>query len=287
MSTITAETPIFTTRFAPSPSGLLHKGHAYSALLAYKIAIENKGRFLVRIEDIDTGRCKPAFTQAILADLKWLGLTWEEPVRIQSENFTDYEAALDMLKKLDVVYPCFCTRKEIQDEISSSKRAPHGPDGPLYPGTCRHLDKNIRAHAIANGRPHAWRLNLSKALTHITTPLVWHEQCHGLIPAQPDLLGDCILARKDTPTSYHLSVVVDDALQGVTHIVRGEDLYYATHLHVVLQQLLGLPTPQYQHHALLMDETGVRYAKRNKAVTLQSIRENGIDSASLKASLGF
>ncbi|MFC4348898.1 tRNA glutamyl-Q(34) synthetase GluQRS [Kordiimonas lipolytica] len=267
------------TRFAPSPTGRLHKGHAYSALLAYHRAREEGGRFLLRIEDIDTVRCRNEFVDGIFEDLKWLGLTWEEPVRRQSEHFSDYQTALDRLKAMGVVYPCFCTRKDIQREIEAAESAPHGPDGPIYPGICRG-----RADAVpllAEGKPHAWRLDLKAALEHIGEPLSWHDEIKGEVTAKPEELGDVVLARKDTPTSYHLSVVVDDTLQHITHIIRGEDLFHATHIHVVLQKLLGYPTPIYHHHGLLLDEHGERFAKRNKSVTLESLRARDIDPEAL------
>jgi glutamyl-Q tRNA(Asp) synthetase len=273
--------PRFVTRFAPSPTGRLHKGHAYSALAAYKAANDAGGRFLLRVEDIDTTRCKAEFTAGIYEDLAWLGLKWEQPVRIQSEHFGDYQAALDQLKDRGLAYPCFCTRKDIQSEIARSKSAPHGPDGPIYPGICKGLTKDQVSKKLAAGDVHAWRLDLTAALQMIDEPLVWQDQKKGTITATPEELGDVVLARKDTPTSYHLSAVVDDALQHVSHIVRGEDLYHATHIHVVLQHLLGLPTPSYYHHGLLVDEKGERFAKRNKSVTLESLRAAGQDPTAL------
>lgn len=275
------------TRFAPSPTGLLHKGHAYSALMAFQSAQRTGGRFLLRIEDIDTTRCKPEFTDAIYEDLAWLGMAWEKPVRIQSEHFPDYAAALERLKDMGVVYPCFCTRKDIQAEIAKSPSAPHGPDGPIYPGTCRTLSTNGREARIAAGEAHAWRLDLKAALALTGHDLSWEDEYKGLVKATPKELGDVVLARKDTPTSYHLSVVHDDALQGVTHIVRGEDLWHATHIHVVLQKLLGYPPPTYSHHGLLTDEHGKRFAKRDKALTLRAIRESGVSADELMRSLGL
>lgn len=280
---MTETQPSFVTRFAPSPTGRLHKGHAYSALLAYERAQAEGGRFLLRIEDIDTTRCKADFTDGIYEDLAWLGLRWEKPVRIQSQHFADYLSALDRLKDMGVAYPCFCTRKDIRREIAAADSAPHGPDGPVYPGTCR--GRPDADAMITAGMPHAWRLDLSAALAHINAPLVWHDEIKGEIAATPKELGDIVLARKDTPTSYHLSVVVDDALQGVTQIIRGEDLWHATHIHVVLQRLLGLPTPTYHHHGLLLDEHGQRFAKRNKSVTLECLRESGMDAAALLTTL--
>jgi len=277
--------PAYVTRFAPSPTGRLHKGHAYSALMAYRAAEKNGGRFLLRIEDIDPTRCKPEFTDGIYEDLAWLGLTWEEPVRQQSQHFAEYQAALDTLEAMGVIYPCFCTRKDIQAEIARSKRAPHGPDGPLYPRLCHTKKDTDRDHLIKSGAPHAWRLDLPAALDHIAAPLVWHDEIKGDVQATPEALGDVVLARKDTPTSYHLSVVVDDALQGVTHIVRGEDLFHATHIHIVLQKLLGLPTPIYRHHKLLTDKQGQRFAKRNKSATLAQMRSMGLSPTELLAGL--
>jgi len=279
------KTKKFVTRFAPSPTGLLHKGHAYSALLAYQYARANDGEFILRIEDIDQGRCRPEFLDAIFEDLAWLGLTWSTPVRIQSGHFTDYQKALQTLKDRDIAYPCFCTRKDIQKEISRAPSAPHGPDGAIYPGTCRTINKAQATARIEAGDTHAWRLNLAAALAVTGKDLVWHDEIRGEIAAAPDLLGDVILARKDTPTSYHLSVVCDDALQGVTHIIRGEDLFHATHIHVVLQKLLGLPTPIYHHHKLLTDSEGKRYAKRDKAQTLAQTRADGVEAEALIRSI--
>lgn len=275
----------FVTRFAPSPTGYLHKGHAYSALLAYKAARQAGGRFILRIEDIDTGRCKPEFTDTIYEDLAWLGIKWEEPVRIQSEHFDDYQQVLDRLKGQKLVYPCFCTRRDIQTEIAKSPSAPHRPDGPLYPGTCRNLSADERETRIKAGEAHAWRLGLMKALDVTGTLPDWVDTAAGPIKTDPEQLGDIVLARKDTPTSYHLSVVVDDGLQGITHIVRGKDLMHTTHIHVVLQKLLDLPTPTYHHHDLLLDETGQRFAKRNKSATLRSMRENRVRANTLEAEL--
>lgn len=285
MASQTAVQPGFVTRFAPSPTGLLHKGHAYSALQACRAAKATNGRFLLRIEDIDTTRCRPEFTEAIFEDLAWLGLTWEKPVRIQSRHFDDYRSALLRLKDLGIVYPCFCTRKQIQAEIARSPSAPHGPDGPLYPGTCRNKSTDERQLRLQTGDAHAWRLNLTEALSVTGHRLTWIDTEKGEIAATPQKLGDVVLARKDTPTSYHLSVVVDDGLQGITHIVRGEDLWHATPIHVVLQKLLDLPTPIYSHHKLLTDENGKRFAKRDKALTLRAMRESGISPDALISSL--
>ncbi len=269
------------TRFAPSPTGLLHKGHAYSALMAYNYAQKHNGTFILRIEDIDTTRCKPEFIDAIYEDLHWLGIRWQSPVRVQSDHMDDYQATLNTLQKLGIAYPCFCTRKDIQKEIENAGNAPHGPEGIIYPGICRNLSLNEQSSRIADREAHAWRLNLEKALNTINQEIHWYDELHGSQMAHPRELGDIVLSRKDTPTSYHLSVTTDDALQGITHIVRGDDLFHATHIHVVLQKLLGLHQPRYIHHPLLTDKTGKRFAKRDKAETLKSIRASGISAAQL------
>lgn len=271
------------TRFAPSPTGRLHIGHAYSALFAYEKAKDHNGRFILRIEDIDAERCHLEFTEGIYEDLRWLGLEWEEPVRLQSEHMDDYTAALGKLESAELLYPCFCTRKDIREEIERAGGAPHGPEGPLYPGTCRHLDSDERAEMITGETPYALRLDLERALEHIHhAPLFFHDHAQGDIQAAPEILGDAVLARKDCPTSYHLSVCVDDALQGITCVTRGEDLLYATHLHRLLQELLGLPLPKYHHHPLLTDEKGERFAKRNKSVTLEEMRKSGSTASNIK-----
>jgi len=262
------------TRFAPSPTGRLHLGHAYSAWFAWEKALEAQGRFILRIEDIDTTRCRPEFIEGIYEDLSWLGLEWETPVRIQSEHMDTYEAMLDKLSAKDLLYPCFCTRKEILAEIEQSESAPHGPEGPLYPGTCRKLSADQRAELLAGSRPYALRLNLERA-QEMTGALTWFDRKQGELPAEPEQLGDVVLARKDIATSYHLAVVSDDALQGVTLITRGQDLFYTTHLHRLLQELLELPVPEYEHHDLVTDAEGKRLAKRDKAITLQALREAG------------
>ena len=262
------------TRFAPSPTGYLHLGHAYSALYAWRAARENGGKFLLRIEDIDTTRCKPEFTDAILEDLAWLGLDWDGAVRKQSEHFADYRAALDKLDAAGVIYPCFCTRAEIAAEIARAGGAPQGDEGPRYPGICRKLTTEERLSRIAAGADFALRLDVAKA-SAVAGPLAWDEDEHGVVKAEPERLGDVVLARKDVPTSYHLAVTVDDALQGVTLVTRGADLFTATHIHRLLQALLDLPTPHYRHHKLLTDAQGKRFAKRDKALTLRSLREAG------------
>ncbi|WP_374764759.1 tRNA glutamyl-Q(34) synthetase GluQRS [Yunchengibacter salinarum] len=274
------------TRFAPSPTGFLHKGHALSAMLAHRRARQANGLFRLRIEDIDSTRCRPAYGDAIIEDLTWLGLIWDGPVERQSDHPDRFAHALARLRERDVVYPCFCTRKTIQQEVERSVRAPHGPEGPLYPGTCRALDPASRAACLAEGHPHAWRLDVRRALNSLNAPLPpWHDELHGSQPARPDLLGDVVVARKDIATSYHLAVVVDDAAQNVTHVVRGEDLWHATHVHVLLQALLGLPQPVYHHHGLMTDAAGRRFAKRDRSATLKALREAGTDPAALLADL--
>ncbi|MFN3233516.1 MAG: tRNA glutamyl-Q(34) synthetase GluQRS [Alphaproteobacteria bacterium] len=265
------------SRFAPSPNGYLHFGHAYSALLAWRAAQGDSDRFLLRIEDIDTWRARPKFEQAIFDDLAWLGLHWEEPVRRQSEHMDDYAVALDRLKDRDLLYPCFCTRRDIQAEIDRSRSAPHGPEGFLYPGTCRNLSDAERGDRIADGEPHAMRLDTARAVEQVGA-LSWTDRKAGEIKADPESLGDVVLARKDTPTSYHLAVTVDDALQEVTLVTRGLDLFHATHIHRLLQALLDLPTPEYRHHRLIRDESGERMAKRRRSETLGQMRDRGVSA---------
>jgi len=269
------------TRFAPSPTGRLHLGHAYAALVARDMARATQGRFLLRIEDIDTSRARPEFEQAIYDDLHWLGLSWEEPVMRQSERGAAYAAAIDALRDKGLVYPCFCTRKEIEAEFRASVSAPHGPDGPLYPGTCKHLDPQEALNRNMNGEAHALRLHTDRAIEVVGKDLTFQEWGRGpegetgMISAAPDLFGDIVLARKDALASYHLSVVVDDAAQGITLITRGNDLFPATHVHRLLQALLGLQTPDYLHHGLICDESGKRLAKRHDALSIQRLRESG------------
>ena len=274
-----------TTRFAPSPTGWLHLGHAYAALFASEQAIG--GRFLIRLEDIDATRARPEYEEAIFEDLAWLGLSWEKPVRRQSDHFEDYRAALGQLETKGLLYPCFCTRREIQDEIARAGNAPQGPDGPLYPGTCRHLDADERQKRLTRGDAYALRLDVTQALQLIDTPLTFTELSRGEITADPTIFGDVVLARKDTPASYHLAVVVDDALQGISLVTRGEDLMPATHLHRLLQHLLGLPVPRWQHHRLITDESGKRLAKRDDARSLRSLREAGWTPERVREELGI
>jgi glutamyl-Q tRNA(Asp) synthetase len=274
--------PSVVTRFAPSPTGLLHLGGAYSALIARDRAREAGGRFLVRIEDADVRRCRREYETAILQDLEWLGLEWEGEVRRQSDHFSDYGHELDGLRRRGLVYPCFCSRAEIEREIAASASAPHGPpqgrsmgpDGPLYPGTCRHLAPAERKRRIAAGREFCMRLD-SAAAAATVGPYDFVDEGRGRIVGQPLLMGDFVIARKDTPISYHLAVTVDDHLQGVTLVTRGEDILPSTHAHVLLQRLLGYATPRYAHHGLITDRAGRRLAKRDHATGIRSLRESG------------
>jgi len=279
--------PPLVTRFAPSPSGYLHIGHAYSALFGWEAARMSGGRFLLRIEDIDVQRCRAEFEQSIYEDLSWLGLPWHgEPMR-QRDRLELYSAGLERLQGLRVVYPCFCTRKQIRMEVEQSGRAPHGPNAELiYPGICRDIDPSESQSRIAKGEPFAWRLDIDKALA-LTGPLQWYDCRAGSVQAQPEILGDPILARKDTPTSYHLAVVLDDHLQGVNLVTRGEDLFHATHLHRLLQALLGFEPPRYYHHNLVADSRGERLAKRNRAITLRHLRDIGRSPADIWKMLGL
>ena len=274
------------TRFAPSPTGLLHLGHAYSALFAWVCARGAGGRFLLRIEDIDRGRCRPEFTDAIRDDLAWIGLDWDGPERQQSEHFDDYAQALDRLAAIGLIYPCFCTRAAIQAEIARAGAAPHGSEGPLYPGTCRALSADERQARIAAGESYALRLDIAQAAMR-AGPLEWEDSEAGRVTADPLSHGDVVLARKDTPASYHLAVTVDDAIQGVTLVTRGRDLFGATHVHRLLQALLDLPTPRYWHHRLLTDASGKRFAKRDRSLTLRALREAGKTPAEVRAMAGI
>jgi len=273
---------VFATRFAPSPTGFLHKGHAFSALTAHEAARRADGRFILRIEDIDTARCRPEFETAIYDDLEWLGLAWETPVRRQSEHFADYEAALDRLRERGLLYRCFRTRRELA-EIQS---APHGPaeafrGGPLHP--------NEEERFLAEGRAYAWRLSLeaARAVLPNWSGLTFEDADRGVVRAMPEMAGDVVLARKDVGVAYHLAVVVDDAAQEISCVVRGEDLFGATHIQRLLQALLDLPTPSYRHHRLLTGPDGKRFAKRDRSQTLRAIREAGVSADQLRAELGF
>ena len=270
------------TRFAPSPTGELHLGSAYSAWTGWHRAREAGGTFLVRIEDIDIRRCRRAYETSILADLKWLGFDWDGEVRRQSEHFADYGKVLDQLDRQGIVYPCFCSRAAIERELAASAHAPHaqlqGPDGPLYPGTCRHLSVAERRRHIAAGHEHCLRLDCERTAAKVG-PYHFFDESLGRIEGQPRLMGDFVIARKDTPTSYHLSVTVDDHLQGVTLVTRGIDVLPSTHVHGLLQKLLGYATPQYAHHKLLTDASGHRFAKRDRGLTIRALRDRGMTSS--------
>jgi glutamyl-Q tRNA(Asp) synthetase len=269
------------TRFAPSPTGLLHLGHAYAAIIAH----ESGDDFLLRIEDIDKGRTRDAFIQAIFFDLKWLGLSWDEPTLRQSSRMGAYAQALSVLKAHGLVYPCFCTRAEIAAEIARAGEAQHGPDGPIYPGTCKHLPRGESVDRIDAGENFALRLDVEKA-AKLTGPLTFLEQGHAH-PVDALRFGDIVIARKDMPTSYHLAVVVDDAYQKVSLVTRGEDLLPATHIQRLLQALLKLPEPAYAHHPLVLDEQGRKFSKRDGAVALQALREAGATPADIRARIGL
>ncbi len=274
------------TRFAPSPTGYLHLGHAHSALVGWRTARAAGGRFLLRIEDLDGARCTPEFEAAILEDLAWLGLDWEAPPRRQSDHMADYAAALARLDAEGLLYPCFCTRKGIRAEIERASQAPHGPDGPLYPGTCRDLDADVREAHRADGRAYALRLDVAKAVAS-AGPLIWRDRERGALAADPAALGDVLLARKETATSYHLAVTLDDADQGITLVTRGEDLFHTTHVHRLLQALLGLPVPEWHHHGLITGPDGTRLAKRSDAHSIRALREAGKSPAEVRALAGF
>ncbi|MGL5165521.1 MAG: tRNA glutamyl-Q(34) synthetase GluQRS [Afipia sp.] len=281
--------PVF--RFAPSPNGFLHLGHARSALLNFDLARQSGGRLLLRIEDIDTTRCRPEYEQAIYDDLAWLGVAWEQPVRRQSDHLALYSETIDRLMRDGLLYPAFESRADIAGLVEEKDRAgawPRDPDGaPLYPGTGRQLPADERERKIRAGAAYALRLDVDAA-TARTGQLSWTEQGAGPqgetgeVPAQPEQWGDVILARKDTPTSYHLSVVVDDALQGVTHVVRGQDLFWATGVHRLLQALLGLPQPVYRHHALVLDEAGQKLSKSTRSTALRELRAGGATPADVR-----
>lgn len=282
---------MFATRFAPSPTGRLHKGHAFSALTAWTAAREAGGRFLLRIEDIDPTRCKPEFEAAIFEDLAWLGLDWETLVRRQSEHLADYAAVIDALGARGLLYRCFRTRKDILDAIGD---APHGPAEAVRPGP--HAPDE-EARLLAEGRPYAWRLSLDRAREALGDA-AWNSLSFieegagpdgetGLVRASPETAGDVVLARKDAGTAYHLAVTHDDALQGVTHVVRGQDLFEATHIQRLIQTLMGWPAPVYRHHRLLTGPDGRRYAKRDQSVTLAELRAGGLTPEALRAELGF
>ncbi|MDA9495197.1 tRNA glutamyl-Q(34) synthetase GluQRS [Bradyrhizobium sp. CCBAU 11361] len=286
--------PVF--RFAPSPNGFLHLGHAYSALLNFDRAREAGGRLLLRIEDIDATRCRPEYETAIYEDLAWLGIAWETPVRRQSEHLSDYRAALDKLSALGFVYPAFESRAEIAKLVAAREAHgpwPRDPDGaPLYTGDAKSLPAGERARLITSGAPYALRLDMAAACRRVAS-LGWNELGEGpdgergVVPARPEAWGDVILARKETPTSYHLSVVVDDALQGISEVVRGQDLFHATSVHRLLQTLLGLLEPAYRHHALIRDEAGRKLSKSSSSTGLRELRDAGASPASIRRLVGL
>ncbi|TGY90223.1 tRNA glutamyl-Q(34) synthetase GluQRS [Marinicauda algicola] len=287
----------FITRFAPSPTGLLHLGHAFSALTAYEAARAAGGRFLLRIEDIDLARCKPEFEAAIVEDLAWLGLGWESPVRRQSAHFPEYARVLESLASRGLVYRCFKTRREIAEEIG---RAPHhpgeGPEGVIYPGPAEPMSEEEEEARLAAGEAFAWRLSMRACREHLGARfdrLSFIEEGegpegeHGEVAARPETLGDVILGRKDVGTSYHLACTHDDALQGITHVIRGQDLFFATHVHALIQALMDWPAPRYRHHRLLLDEEGRRFAKRDRSLTLRALREAGETPQTIRARAGI
>jgi glutamyl-Q tRNA(Asp) synthetase len=282
--------PVF--RFAPSPNGELHLGHACSALVDFELCRRAGGRFLLRIEDIDPARCRPEYEDAIYRDLAWLGLAWEEPVRRQSEHMDDYRAATRRLQAMGLVYPSFMSRAEIAAATGDPKW-PRDPDGaPLYPGRDRDLDPATAEARIAAGAPYALRIRMDRAL-EFAGPLSWIEEGEGpngesgTVEANPTAWGDFIVARKEVPTAYHLAVVVDDAAQGVTHVVRGRDLFFATAAHVLLQKLLGLPAPHYRHHALVTDKAGRKLSKTDRDTSLRALREAGATPEDIRRMVGF
>ena len=286
--------PVF--RFAPSPNGYLHLGHAFSALLNLDLARQTSGRLLLRIEDIDLTRCKPEFETAIYEDLTWLGIVWDEPVRRQSEHLADYREALEKLSAQNLVFPSFETRGEIAKLVAqreASGRWPRDPDGaPLYPGTAKLLSSDERARLLGSDAPYALRLDMAAACAR-AGDLFWAEHGEGpdgeigAVAARPEAWGDVVLARKETPTSYHLSVVVDDALQGVTEVVRGQDLFWSTSVHRLLQQLLGLPQPAYRHHRLILDAAGGKLSKSTEATGLRELRAGGARPADIRGLVGL
>jgi glutamyl-Q tRNA(Asp) synthetase len=278
-------------RFAPSPNGFLHLGHAYSALLNEKMARDSGGWLLLRIEDIDVARCRPEYERAIYEDLAWMNAHWEEPVRRQSAHLADYARALDALRDLDLIYPCFCTRGDILGATADNPDWPRDPDGsPLYPGTCRDIEAADRRARFASGERAAWRLDMQKAVSTVG-PLTWCEydtdNATREEDAEPQAWGDVILARRDVATSYHLSVIIDDAQQGVTDVVRGKDLFASTGVHRVLQALLGRPAPRYHHHALITDASGQKLSKSRGSPTLRDLRAGGITPDEIRRSVGL
>jgi len=295
--------PVF--RFAPSPNGYLHLGHAYSALLNFDLARQGQGKFLLRIEDIDATRCRPEFEAAIYEDLGWLGISWEMPVRRQSEHFSKYREAVEKLSGLGrsglgLIYPAFESRAEIarlvtgrETDATADEPWPRDPDGAqLYPGVAKSLSAEAHRQLIEQGVPYALRLDMAAALTQVSD-LSWVEHGAGpngetgIVPARPEAWGDVILARKETPTSYHLSVVIDDALQGITDVVRGEDLFWSTSVHRLLQSLLGVSQPAYRHHRLVLDSAGQKLSKSTRSTALRELRREGATPADIRSLVGL
>ncbi|ATW02597.1 tRNA glutamyl-Q(34) synthetase GluQRS [Sphingorhabdus sp. YGSMI21] len=265
-------------RFAPSPNGLLHLGHAYAAMVAHDFARSRGGRFLLRIEDIDSGRSRPEFVTAIMDDLRWLGLDWDGDVIFQSRRLESYAAAAARLRSMGLLYPCFCTRSDMR-KLQEDGPQPEGPDGPIYAGTCRHLDPELARDRAAT-EPHSWRLDVAKAAA-MTGSLEWVDERHGNQSSDPGRLGDIILVPKDTPVAYHLAVTLDDARDGISHVVRGDDLFASTGIHRLLQALLDLPTPIYFHHPLLLDDKGGKLSKSRGSASLSVLRTAGEDGYGL------
>jgi glutamyl-Q tRNA(Asp) synthetase len=290
MAHLTANNLTRTTRFAPSPTGLLHLGHAFAAITAHAAA--QGGRFLLRIEDLDRGRARSEYDTAIRQDLAWLGLRWEEPALLQSTRQQAYSGALAALEQSGLLYPCFCSRREIAEEIERAAEAPRGPECALYPGTCRALSPRQRALHLERGDPFALRLDSARAAARVSaldfTELGTGPQGEsGCIRVEPALLGDIVVARKDLPAAYHLAVVADDAFQGVTLVTRGNDLFAATHVQRLLQAVLGLPRPLYAHHRLILDASGRKLSKRDDATALRALRETGLDPMEIRRRVGF
>ena len=279
-------------RFAPSPNGFLHLGHAYSALRNWLGAQESGGRFILRIEDIDTGRARPEFEDAIYEDLRWLGLRWETPVRRQSDHFGEYALAVERLQAMGLVYPCFCTRGDIAACVEGAPDWPRDPDGaPVYPGTCRALSETARRAHLMAGHNAAMRLDMAAACARVDCMIGWTEYGESReardVRAEPQVWGDVIVARRDVPASYHIAVVVDDALQGVTDVVRGMDLFHATSVHRLLQTLLDLPAPVYRHHRLILDAEGKKLSKSRSSETLCDLRARGVRPDEIRERLGL
>ena len=284
--------PLPTLRFAPSPNGYLHLGHAYCALQNERVAAKLGAQLLLRIENIDLDRCRRDYEAAIFEDLSWLGLSWQEPVRRQSEHFSDYACALEDLTGRGLLFPCFCSRADIARAVNAASDWPRDPDGtPLYPGTCKHMGADERAQRLASGQHEALRINMDEALAAAGMRLGWceygEEDESRDVTAEPALWGDAVIGRRDIPTSYHIAVVVDDHIQGVTDVVRGQDLFNATSLHRLLQALLGYDAPRYRHHKLLRDKGGEKLSKSTRAKAIRSLRNEGVSPMELRRRLGF